>query len=60
MNTNELHAAKVRMIAHQMGVTYDDALRFLSGVAFWMDRGIPFELAAQKHMQTTRNQGAEP
>jgi hypothetical protein len=46
--------AKVRHLAKRMGVSYEDALAFLSAVAFWMERGLPFELAVQKHMQTMR------
>lgn len=46
--------SKVRLIAKQMGVSYDDALSFLAAVAFWMEKGLPYELAVQKHMQTMR------
>lgn len=46
---------KVRQLAAQMGVTYADALAFLQGVAFWIDRGHPFELAVQRHAQTMRD-----
>ena len=51
MNTNELHEAKSRMMAHQLGVSYEDAISFLGAVAFWMQQGLPFELAVQRHMQ---------
>jgi hypothetical protein len=47
--------AKVRMIAKQMGVSYNDALTFCEAVAFWMGKGLPFELAVQKHTQTMRD-----
>lgn len=47
--------AKVRLLAEKLGVSYDDALSFLSGVAFWMDRGLPFALAVQRHAQTMRD-----
>jgi hypothetical protein len=47
--------SKVRMIAKHMGVSYDDALSFLKGVHFWIEKGLPFELAVQKHMQTMRD-----
>jgi len=47
-----LTAEKVRLVAKQMGVSYGDALGFLSGVAFWMEKGAPFELAVQRHAQT--------
>jgi hypothetical protein len=46
---------KVRHLAKQMGVSYGDALAFLQAVAFWMDKGLPFELAVQRHMQTMRD-----
>jgi hypothetical protein len=48
------HEAKVRLLAQDMGVSYGDALSFLQGVAFWMEKGLPFELAVQRHAQTMR------
>lgn len=58
MNFPLSNESKVRLIATQMGVSYDDALSFLSGIAFWMERGHPFELAVQRHMQTLREGAA--
>ena len=46
---------KVRLLAAQMGVSYDDALQFLAAVSGWMDAGLPFELAVQRHMQAMRD-----
>jgi hypothetical protein len=47
--------SKVRIIAKDMGVSYEDSLSFLGCVAFWMEKGLPFELAVQRHMQTMRD-----
>jgi len=55
MNFQLSNESKVRLIAKQMGVSYDDALCFLSCVAAWMERGLPFEFAVQRHMQTMRD-----
>lgn len=58
MNFPMSNEAKVGLIAKQMGVSRDDALSFLSSIAFWMERGHPFELAVQRHMQTMRDGAA--
>jgi hypothetical protein len=48
------HEAKTRLLAARVGVSHGDMLAFLDGVRFWMDRGLCFELAVQRHAQTMR------
>lgn len=46
--------AKVRLMAKQMGVSYEDALQFCQCIAFWMDKGATMEEAIVQHMKTMR------
>jgi hypothetical protein len=52
-HTNALKA-KVAELARQMGVSTGDAMDFLSGVSYWMNKGLPFDAAVRQHMKTFR------